>query len=321
MTNHKDFRKIKYFCGSMSIEIVDAIIKYYKQKQNVGIISSRRQVDTDCGYVNNWSTSSFHEYIRPISNIVTARDHGGPDQGDSNDNGIESLINDCIFFDLIHIDPWKVCDSIDDGAKFTEELIKKCYKKNNNILFEIGTEENIKKIDPLELDFLISYLKQNLLEDEYDKIIYAVIQSGMKIKNGQNSINFSTSRTKQYLHICKKHNILSKEHNTDYCDPKIFRELFSMGLNCVNLAPQIAKIHSSCMIDELEDDQIDDLFGLCLKTNRWQKWFDEGFNPEENRKALILSCGHYAFYEFGRKIKNTEALNTKLSSFLNIALP
>ena len=54
------------------------------------MIASRRQIGSEYinnGYVNNWSTREFSKYVRSIDkkkNIILARDHGGPWQGDKN---------------------------------------------------------------------------------------------------------------------------------------------------------------------------------------------------------------------------------------------
>ena len=52
--------KVKYFIGPMSKNIVDTIIEYSQETQNlIGFVPSRRQVDYNRGYVNNWNTNEF----------------------------------------------------------------------------------------------------------------------------------------------------------------------------------------------------------------------------------------------------------------------
>ena len=54
----------KYYIGPMSKNIVDAIIEFCNETNNkIGLIPSRRQVERDGGYVNNWSTKEFSEYV------------------------------------------------------------------------------------------------------------------------------------------------------------------------------------------------------------------------------------------------------------------
>lgn len=321
MFDLQDIKNIKCFCGSMSLEIVDSLIDYHKKNHNIGIISSRRQIDTNSGYVNNWNTHTFTEYVKSKSSILLERDHAGPCQGDYIDNGVDSLLNDCQYFDVVHIDPWKVSDSILEGSERTVELITKCSEKKPTILFEVGTEQNIKQIRPEELEFLLSHLKQNLTSRQYNNIVYAVIQSGMKIESGENSGDFSTEKTQEYIDVCNNLQVLSKEHNTDYCDPSIFKELFSMGVDSINIAPQIASIQSQHIMSHESEINNDKLFELCLKTNRWQKWFPKDFDPKENKDKLILCCGHYAFSELDFCIKQSQVLSDTIASFINKILP
>ena len=63
--------KAKLFIGPMSKNIVDAIIDY-SNKNNIqlGLIPSRRQVEIDGGYVNNWTTKDFCEYVKNKTNNI-----------------------------------------------------------------------------------------------------------------------------------------------------------------------------------------------------------------------------------------------------------
>ena len=96
----------KYFICSMSKQIVDSVLEL--QSDRFGLLPTRRQIDFDGGYVNMWDTTSFHKYVRSKSDIVLERDHCGPNQGKIEDDGLLSYINDAKYFDIIHIDPWKI---------------------------------------------------------------------------------------------------------------------------------------------------------------------------------------------------------------------
>jgi tagatose-1,6-bisphosphate aldolase non-catalytic subunit AgaZ/GatZ len=109
--------------GPMSKNFVDASIEY-SRKINfpLMLIASRRQIDSEAfggGYVNNWSTESFSDYIKKknAKNILLCRDHGGPYQGaildkSKNSKKIEMENAKLSFksdidsgFKIIHIDP------------------------------------------------------------------------------------------------------------------------------------------------------------------------------------------------------------------------
>ena len=87
--------------------------------------------------------------------MLLARDHGGPGQGSSMDDGVASYTTDSEYFDIIHIDPWKKASSLEDGTRQTIEGMKLCFEKNPNILFEIGTEESIRPFSSKELRIFI----------------------------------------------------------------------------------------------------------------------------------------------------------------------
>lgn len=74
--------------GPMSTNCIDAVINI-SDKFNIPIqlIASRRQVDSRLhggGYVNNWSTEEFANYVKKNSKkqlVFLSRDHSGPWQG------------------------------------------------------------------------------------------------------------------------------------------------------------------------------------------------------------------------------------------------
>ena len=56
---------VKFFIGPMSKNVVDAVIEVNKDIDlKIGFIPSRKQVEYDNGYVNNWTTESFSKYVK-----------------------------------------------------------------------------------------------------------------------------------------------------------------------------------------------------------------------------------------------------------------
>ena len=54
----------KFFIGPMSKNVVDSIIQFSEEENTaIGLIPSRRQVEYSGGYVNNWTTAEFIEYV------------------------------------------------------------------------------------------------------------------------------------------------------------------------------------------------------------------------------------------------------------------
>ena len=301
---------IKYFIGPMSKNIVDAIIKFCNTTNyNVGLIPSRRQIEHNGGYVNNWTTKNFSEYIsRKTEKITLKRDHSGPNQGSLVDDGIVSLIHDCKYLEYIHIDPWKKYSDLEEGINSTISLIKMCYALNPSIKFEIGTEQAIRYFNIEELETLILTLKKELHLDEYKAIKYLVIQSGTSLKGTNQTGQYDKNRLIEMVKLAKKYGFLSKEHNGDYIPVSIIKEKFNLGLDSINIAPEFGLIETQTYLDEIKDEKIlEKYFQICYNSKKWEKWVDKDFDPFNNKVELIKICGHYVLSnsDFLTNIKST----------------
>ena len=285
----------------MSKNVVDSIIQFSgEENASIGLIPSRRQVEYFGGYVNNWTTRGFIEYVRSnSSNIVLERDHSGPLQGYEEDDGLDSLKADAeLGFDLIHVDPFKKHFHLEDALIETMNNIKFCNSINPNCLYEVGTEEAIRKYSPLQLDLFLNYLQHDLGE-LFEKIKFAVIQSGTKLESGKNIASLDEERCRRMVDVCKKHGLRSKEHNGDYITESDIKARFDIGLDAINIAPEFGGIETSCILQAIKETNKEDLFNtfykLCYDSNRWRKWFPRDFSPENNKEQLIRVCGHYVF--------------------------
>ena len=290
----------KIYIGPMSKNVVNAITEFCDETGNkVGLIPSRRQVEHDGGYVNKWTTKNFSKYT---NKLVLKRDHSGPGQGYKDDDGYISLKEDCKFFNLIHIDPWKKYPKYKDGLKWTINMIEFCYDINQDIEFEIGTEESIRKFSSDELYKLVKDLAFNLHPQVFNKIKYLVIQSGTSLKGNSNTGSYDKDRLLSMLSVAKKWNLLSKEHNGDYIPSNLIKEKMKLGLNSINIAPEFGLIETLSYIDEGID--INKFWEICYNSKRWEKWVDKDFDPIKQKLDLIKICGHYVFStEEFKKIK------------------
>lgn len=300
----------KYFIGPMSKNIVDTIIKFCEEnKVTMGFIPSRRQIENTGGYVNNWTTSEFSEYVNKKTNrILLQRDHGGPGQGIQDDDGIESLKEDCKYLDYIHIDPWKQKDGdLMEGIITTKDLIQMCYDINPNIKFEIGTEQSIKPFEVDELETMIRFLKNDLPEKVFNNIRYLVIQSGTSLKGNTQTGDYSSDRLIQMIELAKKYNLLTKEHNGDYISVSIIKEKFNLGLDSINIAPEFGLLETNTYLNEIKDLNIfEKFYQICFNSKKWEKWVDNNFDPYKQKEELIRICGHYvlSYPEFITEIKS-----------------
>ena len=289
----------KVYIGPMSKNIVDAIIEFSDETGNkIGLIPSRRQVEYDGGYVNNWTTEDFSDYSNKTkkSVLLLKRDHSGPGQGYSDDDGYESLKEDCKHLHLIHIDPWKKYPKYEDGLKWTIDMIKFCYNQNPSIEYEVGTEESIRKFDANTLDRLIMDLQVYLGRPIYDQIKYLVIQSGTSLKGNNNTGTYDKDRLVSMVKVAKSYNLLSKEHNGDYLPVELIKEKFQLGLDAINIAPEFGQIETKVYLQKIKKER-PELFGklhnLCYISGRWKKWVNGNFDPHKNKEELINICGHY----------------------------
>lgn len=300
----------KLYLGPMSKNIVDAAIDIAnKFKVHLGFCASRRQIEFNGGYVNNWTTEAFVNYVRDRSSYITLiRDHGGPAQGLYYDDGMTSFRTDVGLFNIIHIDPWKTVNTFNEGIIKTAQYITACNKLNNNCFYEVGTEQSIYPYSAEELDIILKHLKLLLGSNLFNKIVYVVIQSGTSLKGTVNTGKYDANKLKDMINVCKSFSILSKEHNGDYLDSALIQEKGALGLNAINIAPEFGVLETTCILDRMKDSSLlDEYFNLCLESGKWKKWVDNTFNPFEDKCKLIEICGHYLFSDnIFKKMLNNE---------------
>ena len=288
----------------MSKNVVDSIIEF---DGNFGFIPSRRQVDYNGGYVNSWTTGEFATYVN--GRVPIERDHGGIGQGYKHDDGIESFMHDCRYFDKIHIDPWKEYQNFDKGLQETIDCINFVHPQvgqQKQIKFEVGTEESIRRFEIDELEKLLIYLERSLESDIFENIEYVVVQSGVGLDLGKqnNTGTFDPDRLEKMIGVCKKFGKKSKEHNGDYLSNDEYKVRFDMGLDSINIAPEFGQLETMIYLNHMDSESISTWYELCLKSKRWEKWVDEYFIPQDNKRELIEICGHYLFSDNGfKKIK------------------
>jgi hypothetical protein len=289
----------KIFTGPMSKNLVDVVIELNKDFP-IGLIPSRRQVEYDGGYVNDWTTLEFTNYIKSNnSQILICRDHSGPNQGKFLDDGFESLKNDCNTMDIIHIDPFKICSNMNDAAIKTIEYIMYCFNINPNVYYEIGTEEAICKYTPDELRIFIGKVFKSLSTRQSSMIKYAVVQSGtgLDLPNGINTGDFDCNRLTEFIKVTKEFGLLSKEHNGDFLTKNNgIYDRFNLGLDSINIAPEFGYLETSVYLDtiisENRGDLIDHILKITQLSDRWQKWIG---NKNVNDIKKILTAGHYLY--------------------------
>jgi hypothetical protein len=315
----------KYYIGPMSKNVIDCVIKD-SQSHAIGLIASRRQIDYCRGYVNNWDTRTFSEYLKNTK-VLLCRDHGGPGQGLNDDDGMESFVDDCENLNLIHIDPFKQSKTIQEAAEKTVKYIKFCFLKNSNMFYEVGTEEAIFKYEPKELKWFLGFLKDNLSYEEFFKIKYAVIQSGTRLdlSTRTNTGNFNNKRLLRFIDVVKSFNLMSKEHNGDYLVDSFDVEIrYASGLDAINIAPEFGQIESEFYLEQCKGSFLFDvLYEICYNSGKWKKWISD--ITRTSKEQIIITCCHYILSdrEFIESIKrhfpdSDKLIQKKISSKLKL---
>jgi len=290
-----------FYLGPMTKNVIDSIIKFNNNNDNFfGVIPSRRQIETiliNKGYVNSWTTEAFCSYVQKnsLSSCVILRDHAGPGQGQSIDDGIVSISADISSgIDFLHIDPWKKAKNINHGIELTVEIIKNCESISKNTFYEIGTEEAIFPYSPDELQSIIKSIKASLDEDTFDKIVFGVVQSGTSVTSIENIGVFDAQKSREMSDICHYYGLKAKEHNSDYLTSEEIIQRKSAGVDSLNIAPELGVIETRALIDMMNKPTRDRFFKLCYDSGKWKKWVSKN-KPVLDLEKISLICGHYIF--------------------------
>ena len=321
--------------GPMSKNCIDASINLSnKFEVPIMLIASRRQIDSKefgGGYVNNWDTREYADYVinkDKKGKIILCRDHGGPWQNPLEVNKNMSLKaamesaklsykNDIDSgFELIHIDP-----SIDIHAKPSkEEILERVFelyefcwsyalKQNKDITFEIGTEEqSVSTNTQEELEDTLIKMKSFCKKNHLPEPTFVVVQTGTKVIETENIGSFDTPvrqpneipveiQVPKVIEICKKNNILLKEHNCDYLSDESLKWHPRFGINASNVAPEFGVHESRALINLMEKEGLNELRDKFLKisfdSKKWEKWLKKNSICNDYEKSIMAM--HYVF--------------------------
>ena len=288
--------------GPMSTEIIEAIFRFsHYMRRELMIISSKNQIDHSGGYVNNWTTREFMEFVKtmrekdPHSNVKICRDHCGPgfngiyDLEDSYKT-IEADIKNG--FDLIHIDFCNFKGTKEQQFEESKKAIEYCYKLNPRIMIEVGTDENmgtnfgvvnIKELEK-EINFFTSFCKPE----------FYVVQTGSLVKEINQVGNFNKDFIKRASDLLKSRGIKLKEHNADYLSKEEIKTREGI-VDAMNIAPQLGVVQTMIVLKKclIYGINFTDFLNEVYKKGKWKKWMHN--NTEENKFLCCVIAGHYHF--------------------------
>ncbi len=288
--------------GPMSTEIIEAVFRFsnYHRKQLM-LIASKNQIDHSGGYVNNWTTTQYMDFIKqlkstyPNADVKVCRDHCGPGfNGNYDLKDVYNTIEDDIKngFDLIHIDFCHFQGTKDQQFEESKKAVEFCLKLRPDILLEIGTDEN------LATTYNLPNLSEIGNEIEYFKTFcspeFYVVQTGTIVRE----INQGGSLNRQFIEQISKmlheKGLKLKEHNADYLNKEEINSRKGL-VDAMNIAPQLGVVQTSIVLAKclIYGVNTDEFLEEVYNKEKWKKWMHK--NTPENKMLCCKIAGHYHF--------------------------
>ena len=338
--------------GPMSLNCVDATIELANHYEvPILMIASRRQIDAEQfggGYVNNWNTQEFADYVNDRDKkgkIILARDHGGPWQNNVEveaNMGLRSAMASAkesytadikAGFQVLHIDPSVDIHGdpdVDEVLNRVYELYEHCWceaqKLGKQIIFEIGTEEQSGSTNTQdELDYTLSELKKFCNTNNLPTPTFVVIQCGTRVMEMRNVGSFESPirianeipaeiQLPKMIEICNKHQVLMKEHNTDYLSNDALSWHPRFGIHSANVAPEFGVAETKALVSILEKNGLGTLaerfLEIAYTSKKWSKWMLPNSTASDRDRSII--AGHYVF-------ASNECLDLKSDASVSLA--
>ena len=317
--------------GPMSEEIIEAVF-YYSNffRAPLMLIASKNQIDYKGGYVNNWTTEEYMEFVRkmrkqyPMAKVKICRDHCGPGFNGNDDlKDVYKTIDADIKsgFDLIHIDFCKFKGSTEGRLKESKKAVLYCLKKNPKIELEIGTDEN--RGTNYSLPNIKEWEKEIEYFQKFCKPTFYVVQTGSLVMEMNQVGNFNKAFTAQVSKLLKSKGLLLKEHNADYLTKEEIKERHGL-VDAMNIAPQLGVVQTITTLEKclVYGVKYDEFVEEVYKGGKWKKWMLN--NGPENRLLCSMIAGHYHFAsksykEIVRQLRERENIkDTIINNIVNV---
>lgn len=258
----------KIYISPINEPILNAMICF---GDRVGIIMSKRQYGYDGGYVKQ-------EIIKKAfdTDAVLERDHFCMKKISLGEIEFEART-----FDIIHIDPWYLNDY---KISAPVEWIKIFLEYNDEIKFELGTEDFIQILEVKDYETILKKLGK-----KSSSIEYLVCQGGSVVFNLQNISPIDVEKTKAFIELSRKLGIKIKRHNCDFHTNEDLNLLVDLGVDAFNFAPEFTYISNKVILENLTAEDKLLFVNKIRKTAPWQRWLDD----DKDENMLILACGHY----------------------------
>lgn len=281
--------------GPMSREVISSLATYSSEKNEpLMVIASRNQIDAESGYV--MTTPELRKLLKqlPTDKLWICRDHCGPyfldvEKGLPLREAVEASKKTIAYdieqgFDLIHIDTSRV----DDTYGIAEELFDFSYKKNPEVRFEFGTEENVGVAAGI-----IQYKKDVAFAKNMPNIYTVVAQTGSLCHEDHQAGEFNYQAACELVQVAVENGVKLKEHNADYLTAAEVRMRKEAGVHTLNIAPQLG-VAQTKLLRVLSSRHAPQEWAkfqeLVIASNRWTKW-----TRLDDDTQRVNVGGHYCF--------------------------
>lgn len=287
------------FVAPVSKEVIKEVYSYSQDtSRQLGLIASKNQIDHSGGYVENWTTNEYMNYIHlmrdkyPDANVLICRDHCGPGfngNHDLSDTYLTINVDIDNKFDMIHVDLCHLSEDKDNVVATTMEIIEHILNKNSKILLEIGTDEIQESLNIPKLEMSLPIFTSVCSPFSY------AINTGTLTKNNKQIGRFNLDDAKKAKDILNSYGIRLKEHNADYLNVDDIKERENI-VDCMNIAPELGYMQTKCVQNLAYHFGINtnDFSNLCYEGGNWKKWLSD-VHMALNKDDVTLSCGHYHY--------------------------
>jgi hypothetical protein len=322
------------------LNVIDCAIQYASDHQvQMMFVASRNQVECAelaTGYVEGFTSSKFVSYIRERStqnksNIVICRDHSGPYMLDT-EAGLrpEIALDQCLTsiksdidagFDLIHVDCSKYPEDI---YQATAHLVRKsmCHAESvgRNILFEVGTEENIGVGSDYEKFSADLEMITQIVKPEF-----VVGQTGSLLKEAFQVGHLDYKSAQRLVGIAHSFGIKFKEHNGDYLSSFDLQQRNHVGVDAINVGPEFGALQTRTVIGLGQRfgfyKELDAFLNRSIESGKWRKWV---YGPTSDILKAVIA-GHYVFssdeyHELVDKLQTEIEVNSVINEALTTSI-
>ena len=309
-----------FFCPQTP-NLLNSIIKAQKIKKNIGIIISRNQVDIKKGYLNNFDTKKFINYVKNKNkNILICRDHGGIFKRDDEKKikyktayqlAKKSFLNDArLDFDKLHLDSEFFKNRYQESKDFLDSVLK----INKNMNFEFGEEKKNKKLNIKKLTNDINFCLQ------YKNIKELVTYTGSHLYGLKNigKLNIKNLKIINKLLLNKK--ITIKDHNCDYLSKNEFKQRKKYKIKSFNIGPELTHIENKLLShygNKYAQYEYKKFKKFVVNEKKWKKWTKN--KATINEKFLVSAHYYYnndKYKKLINKIKKRVDFNSNIQEIL-----